>query len=94
MSRKVFKTILHRVSAYDDYFHLKKDAIGKHGFTSYHKCTTTARMLAYGVVGNLVDEYMRMSESTSLASMYKFCKVVVQVFAHMNLTEPNAADTS
>jgi hypothetical protein len=50
-------------------------------------------MLAYGVVGNLVDEYMRMSESTCLASMYKFCKVVVQVFAHMNLTEPNAADT-
>jgi hypothetical protein len=80
MSRKVFTTILQRVS-YDDYFRLKKDATGKHGFTSYHKCTTTARMLAYGVASNLVYEYMRMTESTFLASIYTFCKVVVQVFA-------------
>jgi hypothetical protein len=30
-------------------------------------------MLAYGVVGDLVDEYMRMSQSTCIESMYNFC---------------------
>jgi hypothetical protein len=51
-------------------------------------------MLAYGVVGDLVDEYMRMRESTCLASMYNFCEAVVQVFAHRYLREPNVADTT
>jgi hypothetical protein len=50
--------ILHRVIADDDYFRLKKDATGKLGFTSYQKCTMAVRMLAYGVAGDLVDEYM------------------------------------
>jgi hypothetical protein len=31
-------------------------------------------MLAYGVVGDLIDEYLRMSKSTCLEFMYKFCK--------------------
>jgi hypothetical protein len=66
MSRKVFTKILHRVIADDDYFRLKKDATGKLGFTSYQKCIVDVRMLAYGVSGDLVDEYMRMSESTFL----------------------------
>jgi acetoacetate decarboxylase len=35
----------------------------------------------YGVASDLVDEYMCMSESTCFKSMYKFGRVVVQVFA-------------
>jgi hypothetical protein len=61
-----------RSDAYSDYLHLKKDDMGKFGFTSYHKCTVTVRMLGYGVVGDLVDEYIRMSESTYLESTYMF----------------------
>jgi hypothetical protein len=63
------------VTIKNDYFRLKKDATSKLDLTSYQKC------MVYGVVGDLVDEYMRMSESTCLASRYKFYKVVVQVFA-------------
>ena len=62
---------------YDDFFRCKPDACGKLGFSSYQKCTAAIRMLAYGVAGDLVDEYMRMSESVCLDSMYKFCEVVV-----------------
>jgi hypothetical protein len=51
-------------------------------------------MLAYGVAGDLVDEYMRMSVLTCLKSMYIFCKGVVQVFAPQYLREPNEADTA
>jgi hypothetical protein len=81
MSRKVFLRILHKEREYDDYFRLKKDATCKLDFSSYKTCTVVVRILAYGVVGDLVDEYMRMSEATCLESMYKFCKAVVQVFA-------------
>jgi hypothetical protein len=37
-------------------------------------------MLEHGVVGDLVDEYMRMSNPTCLGTMYEFYKVVVQLF--------------
>ena len=62
---------------HDDYFICKRDALGKLGFSSYKKCTADVRMLAYGVAGDHVDEYMHMSESTCLECMYMFCKVVI-----------------
>jgi hypothetical protein len=47
-----------------------------------------------GVVGHLVDEYMHMSESTCLESMYKYYRTIVQVFAGEYLREPNVAGTA
>jgi hypothetical protein len=81
MSLIIFLRILHGVREYDDYFSLKKDATDKVVFTSYQKCTTVMRMHAYGVARGLVYEYMCMKVSTCLESMYKICRVVVQVFA-------------
>ena len=49
-------------------------------------------MLAYGVPGDLIDEYVRMSESTCLESLYKLCKAVIAVFGPEYLREQNAAD--
>jgi hypothetical protein len=74
MSRKLFLKIMHEVRCYDDYFYLKKDATSKLGFTSYQKCTLAIRILAYWVFGDLVDEYIRMSDSTWLESMYRLCR--------------------
>jgi hypothetical protein len=50
-------------------------------------------MLAYGVVGDLVDEYMRVSESTCVDSMHKFCRAVIEVFGEVYLGEPTMEDT-
>jgi hypothetical protein len=49
-------------------------------------------MLTYGVAGDLVDEYMRMSESTYIKAMYYFCRAIIAVFG-VYLREPNLEDT-
>jgi hypothetical protein len=94
ISRKLFLTILNGVRAHDDYFTAGPDAIGKLGFTSYQKCSAAIRMLAYRVAGDLIDEYLRMSESTCLKSMYKFCRAVIAVFGIVYLREPIVEDTA
>jgi hypothetical protein len=82
------------VRAYDDYFTAKSDATGKLGFTSYKKCSAAIHMLAYGVVGDLIDEYLRMSKTTCLESMNKYCKAVIVVFGTIYLREPTVEDTA
>jgi hypothetical protein len=69
MSRKLFLKILNGARAHDNYFTARPDATGKFGFTSYQKCSAAILMLAYGVAGDLIDEYFRMSESTCLELM-------------------------
>ena len=64
MRRSLFNRIRLGVMHFDDYFICKPDACGALGFSSYQKCTAAVRMLAYGIAGDLVDEYVRMSEST------------------------------
>jgi hypothetical protein len=73
MSKKLFGRIIEGVRLYDPYFKCKPDATCKVGFSFYQKCSTAIRMLAYGVAGDLVDEYMRMSEPICIQSMYNFC---------------------
>ena len=45
-------------------------------------------------MGDPIDEYVRMSESTCLDSMYKFCKAVIAVFGPEYLRESTAEDTA
>ncbi|KAK1611487.1 hypothetical protein QYE76_035160 [Lolium multiflorum] len=92
MSRPLFCRIMDGVKLYDDYFCAKVDAIGKVGLSSYQKCTAAIRMLAYGVAGDFVDEYTRMSESTGLEAMYRFCRAVIGSFGEQYLRQPNAED--
>jgi hypothetical protein len=94
MSRELFLVILNGVRDYDDYFETKYDCTGKIGFTSYQKCPAAVRPLAYGVPGDLIDDYMRMSESTCHEAMYWFCKDVIAVFGKYYLRGPNMDDTA
>jgi hypothetical protein len=94
MSRELFLIILNGVIDYDDYFEAKYDCTGKIGFSSYQKCSAAVRHLAYGVSGDLIDDYMRMSESTCHEAMYRFCEDVIAVFGKYYLREPNMDDTA
>jgi hypothetical protein len=93
MSRKFFGRIIEGVRLHGPYFRCKPDATGKLGFSSYKKCSAAIRMLACGVAKDLVDEYMCMSESTCIVSMYKFCRAIISVFGEEYLREPNLEDT-
>ena len=42
--------------------------------------TTALRRLAYGVAADLIDEYMRVRESTIIESRKIFVKAVVLIF--------------
>jgi hypothetical protein len=71
-----------------EFWKARPDVTGKLGFTSYQECSVAIRMLVYGVAGDLMDEYSRMSESTCRESMYKFCRAVIAVFGTVYLREP------
>jgi hypothetical protein len=49
-------------------------------------------MIAYGVDGDVIDEYLRLSKTTCLDSMYKSCEAVIGVFSEVYLRLPNVAD--
>ncbi|KAK1682190.1 hypothetical protein QYE76_043038 [Lolium multiflorum] len=76
MSKGLFMNILHGVREFDPYFKLKLDAVGVVGFSSIQKCTAAMRMLAYGAPADTQDDYLRMSQSTAIECMYKFCRAV------------------
>jgi hypothetical protein len=74
---------MNAVEEYDDYFMQKRNASRNPlGLSCLHKVVPAFPMLAYGVVADAMDDYIRIGESTALESLRKFVKAVVQVFEH------------
>ena len=53
MRKTVFDRLYHGVRSYDDYFILKKDAMGTIGFSGYQKCTDACIWQVYRFVGRV-----------------------------------------
>jgi len=49
-------------------------------------------MLAYGVITNFMDEYLKIGEATALESLKKFVKAVISIFSEEYLRSPNNQD--
>ncbi|CAK8577217.1 unnamed protein product [Lathyrus sativus] len=92
MHRHVFLRIVDAIDNYDEYFQMRIDAIGKMGLSSLQKCTVAIRMLAYGSPVDVVDEYVRIGESTSTECLQSFVKGVNVVFEAEYLRKPNNTD--
>ena len=88
MNRKLFLRIMHAIREFDTYFKLKKDCTGTVGFTSIQKYTMAMRLLAYGAPADAHDDYLRMSESTAIKCLNKFCQTVVAVFGQYTGENP------
>ena len=54
--------------------------------------TVALRMLAYGVIADFLDEYVRIAESTAMMSLKKFVAAVVAIFLEQYLRSPNNED--
>jgi hypothetical protein len=76
MSRNLFLKIMQGVRDYDSFFICKPYATDKLSFASYKKCSAAMCML----VGDLIDEYLRISETTCLDSI-SFAKPRLQFLA-------------
>ncbi|CAK9155953.1 unnamed protein product [Ilex paraguariensis] len=80
------------VKAYDSYFVQKQDTVGITGLSSLQKMTAVIRMIAYGITADVVDDFVRMGESTPTESLKRFMRVVVTIFSDKYLRSPNNDD--
>ncbi|KAL8112937.1 hypothetical protein AgCh_020306 [Apium graveolens] len=51
-------------------------------------------MLAYGVPADATDEYIKIGELTTIESLKRFCRAVIEVFRQQYLRSPNAEDVA
>ncbi|KAK3198779.1 hypothetical protein Dsin_022194 [Dipteronia sinensis] len=51
-------------------------------------------MLAYGCPTDATDEYIKIGESTTIESLKRFCRAIVEEFAGEYLRSPNATDVA
>ena len=92
MSRDLFLRIVNTVKNHDNYFHQRRDALGRLGLSTIQKVTAVFRMLAYGLPADATDEYIKIGESTAIESMKRFCRAIVEIFAEQYLRTPTAND--
>jgi hypothetical protein len=69
-AQAMFMYLAEGVRAYNDYFRLKVYSTSKLGFSSIQKSNDTVRILGYEVADDLVDEHLRIGDSTCVDAMY------------------------
>ncbi|XP_038722076.1 uncharacterized protein LOC120014230 [Tripterygium wilfordii] len=92
MSHKLFLHIYDVVVAYDEYFVQSRNVARIEGLSSLQKVTAALRMICYGVSGDIVDEYIRLAESTTNEAMKKFVEAVINIFGDKYLRSHNSND--
>ncbi|XP_057744900.1 glutathione S-transferase T3-like [Arachis stenosperma] len=71
---------------------IRVDATRRRGLSPLQECTAAIRMLAYGVAADVVDDYVRIGERTTIESLEKFVEGVFSVFEDEYLRKPNPND--
>jgi len=75
-----------------EYFQVRYDAIRKHGLNPLTKCTAAMRMLAYGIVADYIDEYLKIGASPTLECIKNFALGMIEVFGNEYLRKPTQVD--
>jgi hypothetical protein len=61
-----FLSIMHKLSKTSPYCSEMYDATGRVGLTVLQKCITNVRQLAYGMIVDTIDEYLKLGKPTVL----------------------------
>ncbi|RWR87994.1 putative nuclease HARBI1 [Cinnamomum micranthum f. kanehirae] len=80
------------LEAHDPYFQQKRNCASSLGLSALQKVTAAVRKLAYGVMADVVDDYVRIAENTSIELLIKFVQAIIVVFGNEYLRTPNNAD--
>ncbi|XP_057771170.1 uncharacterized protein LOC130990978 [Salvia miltiorrhiza] len=78
----------------NDYFsdNPTRDATDRVGLSSLQKCTGAMRVLVYGTSSDVVDEYLRMSSSSTRDALVHFMEGVISCFGGTYLRRFNEQD--
>ncbi|KAF8378577.1 hypothetical protein HHK36_029922 [Tetracentron sinense] len=79
---------------YDGYFVQMIDVVSISGLSGLQKMIAAIRMLAYGMHADVVDEYVRIDESTTIESLKRFCRAIISIYEKEYLRSPTSADSS
>jgi hypothetical protein len=80
MRRHVFERLVDAVQQVDPYFIQRPNCAGELGLSALQKVVVVVRILAYGVPANVVDEYVRIGESTTHEALKHFCTTIQTAF--------------
>jgi hypothetical protein len=80
MRRHVFLCIVDALGSWSPYFTQRVDCNNRLGLSPLQKCTAAIRMLAYGTVTDMLDEYLKIAKSTALKCLEKLVQGVIDVF--------------
>ncbi|XP_020247966.1 uncharacterized protein LOC109825526 [Asparagus officinalis] len=94
MRRLLFLRIHDAVVEHDKYFVQKRNGAGQLGLSSLQKITAAMRMLAYGASADSVDDYVRIGKSTSLESVKRFVRSIINIFGEEYLRAPTNEDVA
>jgi hypothetical protein len=92
MRRHVFLHIVHALGRWSPYFTQRAGCTKRLGLSPLQKCTAAICMLAYGTAADMLDEYLKVAESTALECLEKFVQGVIHCFGSQYLRRPTAED--
>jgi hypothetical protein len=92
MHPHVFLRLVQAVENVDPYFQFKYDVAGRAELSALQKCVAAIRILAYGLLADAVDEYVRIGESTAREALQHFCVAIIDVFGQQYLRAPTRDD--
>uniref|UniRef100_A0A0D3A4H0 Nuclease HARBI1 n=1 Tax=Brassica oleracea var. oleracea TaxID=109376 RepID=A0A0D3A4H0_BRAOL len=92
MNKELFLCIVHRLSEHVPFFQQRRDATGRFGLSPLQKCTAAIRLLSYGSAAGVVDEYLRVGESTAISCLKHFNEGIIRLFGDEYLRRPTQED--
>ena len=92
MNKQLFMRIVHRLSTEVEYFQPTEDAVDRSSLSPLQKCTAAIRQLAYGGGADMVDEYVRLGETTAHQCLHNFTAGIIHLFGDEYLRSPTPED--